>query len=61
MIMMLQKLLLCFNNFYMMYVKYLHGLFGQDLYGLRDLNILVSKLRNGGFYGQFWFLEYKGV
>ena len=32
---LLQKLFLCLKNFYMMYVKYLDGLFGHNLQGVR--------------------------
>ena len=56
MIVMLQKLSLCLNNFYMVYVKCLDGLFGENLQGVRFKD-LDFKAQNGGFYGQFWFFE----
>ena len=45
-IVMLQKLFLGLDNFY---VKYLDGFFGQNLQGLRGSMIWTSKLKNGGF------------
>ena len=47
MIVMLHKLFLCLNNFYMMYVEYLYGLFGENLQGIRfkDLNFKAQKWR----------------
>ena len=59
-IMMLQKLFLRLNNFYIMYVKYLDGLFGENLQGLRDSKIWTSKLKNGGFVDNFGSLRVKG-
>ena len=59
-IMMLQKLFLCLNNFYMMYVKYLDDLFGQNLQGVRGSKIWTSKLKNGGFMDNSGLLRVKG-
>ena len=59
-IVMLQKLFLCFNNFYKVYVKCLDGLFGYNLQGMRLKN-LDFKAQKWRFCEQFWFfLEYKG-
>ena len=55
MIVMLQKLYLCLDNFYMMYVKYLDGLYGKNFQGLRGSKIRTSKLKNGGFVDNYGF------
>ena len=55
--MMLHKLFLCLDNFYMMYVKYLNGLFGQNLRGVRGSKIWNSKLKNGRFVHSSGFLR----
>ena len=60
-IMMLHKFFLCLNNFFMMYVKYLDDCFGKNLQGMRNSKNWTSKLKSGGFYGQFWFFESMGV
>ena len=60
MIVMLKKLLLCLNNFYMVYVKCLDGLFGENLQGMgfKDLDFKAQKLR---FCVQIWFLTAKMI
>ena len=54
--MMLQKLVLCLNNYFMVYVKCLDGLFGENLQGMRfkDLDFKAQKWR---FCEQIWFLR----
>ena len=46
---MLQKLFLSLNNFYMMYVKCLDGLFGQNLQGVRGSKGLDFKAQRWRF------------
>ena len=60
-IIVLQKLFLCLNNFYMMYVKYLDGLFGKNLQSVRSSKIWTSKLKSGGFVDNSGFFESIGV
>ena len=55
--MILQKLFLCLNNFYMMYMKYVDGLFGHNLQGVRGSKIWTSKLKSGGFVDNYVFLR----
>ena len=57
----LQKLFLCLNNFYMMYMKYLDGVFGKNLQGVRGSKIWTTKLKNGGFMDKSGFLRVWGV
>ena len=60
MIVMLQKLFLCLNNSYIIYVNYLDGLFGENMQGMRfkDLDFKAQRWR---FYEQFWFFVSEGI
>ena len=55
---MLPNLFLCLNNFYMVYMECLDGLFGENLQGMRfkDLDFKAKKWR---FCGQIWFFDIK--